>query len=50
MIAMEQGETKEAGDIAAKKQLLRDVTERREFRKIKTVEQIKEYWPEILEG
>ena len=50
MIAMEQGETKKAGDIAAKKQLLRDVTERREFRKVNTVEQIKEYWPEILEG
>jgi|TARA_R110000765_G_C18793326_1_gene592815 hypothetical protein len=50
MIAMEQGEAKEASNIASKKQLLRDVTERREFRKVKTVEQIKEYWPEILEG
>jgi len=50
MIAMEQGESKQAGEIAAKKQLLRDVTERREFRKVKTVEQIKQYWPEILEG
>tara|TARA_R110002020_G_scaffold103752_15_gene243189 strand:+ start:2498 stop:2920 length:423 start_codon:yes stop_codon:yes gene_type:complete len=50
MIAMERGEAREASAIAAKKQLLRDVTERREFRKVKTVQQIKEYWPEILEG
>jgi len=47
--AMENGETKTAGDIAAKKQQLRDVTIRKEFSKIKKVEDIQNFWPEILE-
>ena len=48
MKAMENGEVKVASSIAAKKQMLRDVTEREDFRKLKTLKQIKSYWPEIL--
>lgn len=48
--AMENGESKLAGDIAAKKQQLRDITSRKEFSKIKKVEDIQNFWPEILEG
>ena len=50
MRAMENGESKVASSVAAKKQMLRDVTEREDFKKAKTLEQIKKYWPEILEG
>lgn len=50
MVAMENGETKLASSIAAKKQQLRDVTERKDFTKIKKVEDIQKFWPEILEG
>jgi hypothetical protein len=50
MRAMEGGEAKVASSIAAKKQMLRDVTEREDLKKLKTVNQIKEYWPEVLEG
>ena len=50
MKAMENGESKVAASVAAKKQMLRDVTEREDFKKLKTVQQIKSYWPEVLEG
>jgi hypothetical protein len=50
MKAMENGEAKVAASVAAKKQMLRDVTEREDFKKLKTVQQIKRYWPEVLEG
>jgi hypothetical protein len=48
MKAMENGEVKVASSVAAKKQMLRDVTEREDFRKLRTLKQIKSYWPEIL--
>jgi hypothetical protein len=48
MKAMENGEVKVASSIAAKKQMLRDVTEREDFRKLRSLKQIKSYWPEIL--
>ena len=50
MRAIENGESKLAGDIAAKKQKLRDVTERKDFKSIKKIEDIERFWPEILEG
>ena len=50
MVAMENGEAKKASAIAASKQQLRDVTERKDFAKIKKVEDIQNFWPEILEG
>lgn len=49
MRAMENGESKVANSIAAKKQILRDVTERKEIVKAKTLEDIENFWPEILE-
>jgi hypothetical protein len=48
MKAMENGEVKVASSVAAKKQMLRDVTEREDCRKLRTLKQIKSYWPEIL--
>ena len=50
MKAIENGENKEASDIAAVKQSLRDVTERADIHKCKTTESLKKYWPQILEG
>ena len=50
MKAIENGEAKLADSIAAKKQQLRDITQRKEFTKIKKVEDIENFWPEILEG
>ena len=50
MKAIERGENKEASDIAAVKQSLRDVTERADIHKCKTASSLKKYWPQILEG
>jgi len=50
MRAMENGESKVAASIAAKKQMLRDITEREDLKKLRTIDKIKEYWPEVLEG
>jgi len=50
MKAIENGENKEASDIAAVKQSLRDVTERADIHKCKTTASLKKYWPQILEG
>lgn len=50
MKAMENGESKAASLVAVKKQRLRDVTEREDFKTLTTIQQIKEYWPEVLEG
>lgn len=50
MKAMERGDVKIAASIAADKQVLRDVTEREELTKAKTLEQVKDFWPAILEG
>ena len=50
MKAMENGENKEASNIAAVKQALRDVTERKDIHNCKTVASLKKYWPQVLEG
>jgi hypothetical protein len=50
MKAMENGENKEASNIAAVKQALRDVTERKDIHSCKTVASLKKYWPQVLEG
>ena len=50
MKAMENGESKEASDIAAVKQSLRDITDRKDIHKCKTANSLKKYWPQILEG
>ena len=50
MKAIENGENKEASDIAAVKQSLRDVTERADIHKCKTTASLKKYRPQILEG
>lgn len=49
MKAMERGEVKIAGAIAADKQVLRDVTEREELTGAKSLKEIKAFWPSILE-
>lgn len=48
MKAMERGEVKKAGSIAAQKQVLRDLPEREEFMNAKTLDEVKAFWPEIL--
>jgi len=48
MKAMERGETKKAGSIAAQKAVLRDLPEREEFMNAKSLEEMKSFWPEIL--
>ena len=50
MRAMENGEHKEASNIAAVKQSLRDVTERKDIHTCKTADSLKKYWPQVLEG
>ena len=50
MKAMENGENKEASNIAAVKQSLRDVTERQDIHTCKTVDSLKKYCPQVLEG
>ena len=50
MKAMEKGQTTIASAISADKQVLRDITKREELTKAKTVEEIKAFWPKILEG
>lgn len=50
MKAMEKGDVKIAQSIAADKQVLRDITEREELTKASTVEEIKNFWPQILKG
>jgi hypothetical protein len=50
MRAMENGENKEASNIAAIKQSLRDITERADIHKCKTTASLRKYWPQILEG
>jgi len=50
MKAMERGEVKIAGAIAADKQVLRDITEREELTQAETLQEIKAFWPAILEG
>ena len=49
MQAMEQGNSKIAAAIAAKKQILRDLPQREELTKAESVEALKSFWPEILE-
>ena len=49
MKAMEKGETKEASNIAALKQSLRDVTDRSDIHDYHTPEGLKNYWPQIQE-
>tara|TARA_Y100000004_G_C8690847_1_gene317365 strand:- start:3 stop:425 length:423 start_codon:yes stop_codon:yes gene_type:complete len=49
MKAMENGEHKQASKIAAKKQSLRDVTDRQDINDYDTPEDLKTYWPQILE-
>lgn len=48
MQAMERGEVKKAGSIAAQKQVLRDLPEREEFMNATSLDEIKSFWPEIL--
>ncbi len=50
MKAMEKGQTTIASAISADKQVLRDITKSEELTKAKTVEEIKAFWPKILEG
>ena len=50
MKAVENGENKEASNIVAVKQSLRDVTERADIHKCKTTTSLRKYWPQILEG
>lgn len=50
MKAMEKGQTTIASAIAADKQVLRDITQREELTKAKTLKEIKAFWPKILEG
>jgi len=48
--AMEKGNVKQASAIANKKQTLRDITKREEISKATTIEEIKAFWPDELEG
>ena len=50
MKAMESGNVKKASAIANEKQILRDITEREELTKATTVEEIQEFWPDVLKG
>ena len=49
MKAMENGESKAASKIASLKQSLRDVTDRSDIHDYTTPEDLKNYWPQILE-
>lgn len=49
MMAIERGDLKIAASIAAQKQVLRDLTEREELTKAESLEEIKSFWPSILE-
>jgi len=50
MKAMERGDVKIAASIASEKQVLRDLTEREELQKAESLQEIKNFWPDILEG
>lgn len=50
MKAMEKGETTIAASIAADKQVLRDLPQREEISRASSVEELKSFWPSILEG
>ena len=49
-MALEQQNTTKAGEIAATKQLLRDVTKLPELLNATSVEEIEAVWPDYLEG
>jgi hypothetical protein len=50
MRAMEEGDYKEAAKVIAKKVELRDVTKRDELKYAKTLDEIKAFWPAVLNG
>jgi hypothetical protein len=50
MKAMEKGELTIAASIAADKQILRDLPAREEISRATTLEELKSFWPSILEG
>ena len=50
MKAMEQEDYKAAAAVVVKKVELRDITKRDELKYAKSLEQIKGFWPEVLNG
>lgn len=50
MKAMEKGELTIAASIAADKQVLRDLPDREEISSASSLEELKSFWPSILEG
>lgn len=47
--AFERGDVKIAASYATEKQVLRDLTEREELTKAKSVEQLRKFWPSVLD-
>ncbi len=50
MRAMEEGDYKEAAKVISKKVELRSVTNRDELKYAKTLDQVKAFWPAVLNG
>jgi hypothetical protein len=50
MRAMEQQDYSAAAKVVAKKVELRDITKRDELKYAKTLDQVKAFWPEVLNG